>query len=172
MRSLAIQRQKRSTTLQKMSWALHRKRDFENLIEDLTELVTALIELAPVIAKPQEELCSVELANLDADQNLIVLDNVLRDPVGEEKTSIDDVLHACISNRIEQRKGTMTIATWKRSKVGDGSNIRQGNNIASDYQGQMLDRDGNYVVDNSEFGRNVVFHQGHNYGISPWNPVK
>ena len=162
MRTLALRRQKQSTMLQKMRWALHRKRDLEGLIEDLTELVTALIELVP--AKSQEELCNRELAELSTDQNLVILDNVLQDPVGEEKSRIDEVFHRRVIDIIEERKGSMTTAAWKRSKVGDDSTIRQGDNIASDYKGQILDRPGDYVVEDSELGKNVVFHQGHSYG--------
>ena len=164
MRNLALRRQKQSTALQKVSWALHRKRDFEGLIEDLTELVTALTELVP--AKPQEELCSRELAELGTDQNLVVLDNVLREPVGEGEADIDTVLHKCVVETIDQRKGAMTTATWKKSKAGDGSRIHQGDFVANDYRGQVFDREGNYLVDESEFGKNVVFHQGHCYGAS------
>ena len=162
MRTLALQRQKRSTTLHKMRWALYRKRDFEGLIEDLTELVTALIELVP--AKSQEELCNRELAELSTDQNLVILDNVLQDPVGEENSRIDEVFHRRVTDIIGERKGSMTTAAWKRSKVGDDSTIRQGDNIASDYKGQILDRPGSYVVEDTEVGKNVVFHQGHSYG--------
>lgn len=47
MRNLAVQRQKRSSTLQKVSWALFRKREFAELVANLTNLVSELVELAP-----------------------------------------------------------------------------------------------------------------------------
>jgi Prion-inhibition and propagation len=164
MRNLALRRQKRSTLSQKMSWALHRKRDLNNLIEDLTELVSLLVELAPM--KPQQELCRTELAEIDTDQNVAVLDDVLHEPIGENSTNIDDLLQEQVTETIRQRRGTMTTAVWKRSKVGDGSNVRQGNNVASDYRGEIPDQEGKYVVEDSELGKNVVFHQGNNYGGS------
>ena len=164
MRILAIQRQKQSTISQKISWSLYRKRDIEGLIEDLTELVSALIELAP--ANLQQELCNTELANMDSDQNLVVLDDVLCDPIGDENAEIDDMLHKCVAETIERRKGAVTTAVWKRSRAGNGSKIRQGDNISSNYQGEIVDREGNYVVEDSELGKNVDFHQGHNYGGS------
>ena len=164
MRNLAIQRQKCSTTIQKISWALYRKRDVEMLIEDLANLVTILVELAP--AKPQQQLCSTELEKVNSDQDLVVLDNVLRGPNGDEEIEIDNILQQCVTYKIEQRKKSMTTATWKGSKAGDNSNIRQGDNVASDYPGQIKDGNAKYVVEDSNFGDNVHFHQGHNYGSS------
>ena len=58
----------------------------------------------------------------------------------------------------------MTTAVWKKSKAGDGSSIRQGDKIADGFRGEIINRDGNYVVEDSELGKNVVFHQGNSYG--------
>ena len=165
MRNVAIHRQKRSTMSQKISWALHRKRDIGDLIEDLTELVSALTELVP--AKPQQELCISELATMESDQDLVALDDILSEPIGDENVDIDDTLHKCVTDKIEERKGAMsTVAEWKNSKAGDGSKVRQGNNIAIDYRGTILDGENKYLVEDSELGKNVVFHQGNNYGYS------
>ena len=162
MRDLAIERQRRSTVSQKISWALHRKRYIEGLIEDLTDLVNALVELAP--AKTQQELCRTELAKMNSDRSLAVLDDVLHEPTGDENIEIDGLLSKCVSQKIEWRKGSMTTATWKRNKIGDDSTIRQGDHVASNCQGEILDRQGNYTAEDSEFGKNVKFHQGHRYG--------
>ena len=164
MRNLAITRQKRSTLSQKISWALYRKRDIEGLIEDLTDLVSALVDLVP--AERQQELCSAELATMSTDQELLTLDDILSESVGNEDVEVDNVLQRCIAEKIDQRRGAMTTAMWKRSKAGDSSSIRQGDNIAEGFSGETLTREGNYVVEDSEFGKNVVFHQGNNYGIT------
>ena len=106
MRDIAIIRQKRSTLSQKISWALYRKRDVEGLIEDLTDLVSALIDLIPT--ECQLELCSSELTTMSTDQELITLDDILSEPVGGEKVEIDSALHQCVTDKIEQRRGAMT----------------------------------------------------------------
>ena len=164
MRDIAITRQKRSTLSQKISWALYRKRDIEGLIEDLTDLVSALVDLVP--AERQLELCSSELTTMSTDQELITLDDILSEPVGGENVEIDSALHQCVTDKMEQRRGAMTTAVWKKSKAGDGSTIRQGDNIADGFRCEIINRDGNYVVVDSELGKNVVFHQGNNYGIT------
>jgi hypothetical protein len=162
MRNLAVRRQKQSTILQKTRWALYRKRDFTGLIEDLTELVSTLVELVPM--EGQQQLCKAEVAEIDNDKSLVLLDNVLSEQVGDDNVFLDNLLHETVAKTIEERKGTMTTAAWKRSKAGEGSRIRQGDLVASDYRGQVPDREGNYLVEDSEFGKNVVFHQGHSYG--------
>jgi hypothetical protein len=162
MRNFAIRRQSRSTLLQKTRWALYRKRDFTGLIEDLTELVTALVELVP--AEPQQQLCKEEVAEINSDQSLVVLDDVLRAPVGEDKAPLDNFLYETVVKTIEGRKGTMTTTAWKRSKAGDGSRIQQGDCIERDYQGEVRDGARDYLVEDSEFGKGVVFHQGDSYG--------
>lgn len=135
---------------------------FTGLIEDLTELVSTLVELVPI--EGQQEPCKAEVAEINNDKSLVLLDNVLSELVGDDKILLENLLHKTLTKTIEERKSTMTMAEWKRSKAGEGSQIRQGDNIASDYRGQILDREGKYVVEDSEFGKNVVFHQGHSYG--------
>jgi vacuolar-type H+-ATPase subunit I/STV1 len=164
MRNLALQRQKRSTILQKISWTFHRKRDLRDLIEDLSELVSQLVELAPT--KAQKELGNAELATIGTDQNIAILDDALRDGVGDEHRELDSILQACVTDVIQQRTGTMSEAIWKRSKAGNYSTIRQGDHVASDYQGEVWERTSQYVVEDSELGNNVVFHQGNSYGGS------
>ena len=164
MQNLAKTRQKRSTLSQKISWALYRKRDIERLIEDLTDLVSGLVDLVP--AERQRELCSSELTTMSADQELKTLDDILSEPVGDENVEIDSALHQCIADKMEQRREAITKAIWKKSKAGDGSNIRQGDNIINGFCGEINNRDSNYVVEDSELGKSVIFHQGNNYGIT------
>jgi hypothetical protein len=162
MRNLATRRQKRSSILQKTTWALYRKKDFTGLIENLTDLVTSLVEVVPL--KPQQVLCHAEVEEINNDQSLVALEDVLRDPVGEDDTVLDRSLYETVVRIIEERKISMTQTIWRKSKAGDGTRIRQGDYVGSDYQGPLLHRDGHHLVEDSEFGTNVVFHQGHSYG--------
>ncbi|MCJ1309317.1 hypothetical protein MMC25_002976 [Agyrium rufum] len=170
MRKLAMQRQKRSTIAQKTKWALYRKRDLEDLVASLTDLVSDLVELAP--AKPQQSLCLLEVANLRSKdkKQVAILDDLLHDsasdgPDGKVHT-IDDILQVCVADSVEQAQGGLiSRASWKRSRAGEGSKLRQGNCVAYGYHLDAgFDRCFEYVVDGPEFAANVVFHQGHNYG--------
>ena len=51
----------------------------------------------------------------------------------------------------------MIIVMWKRSEAGEG---------ATDSMGEVPNREGNYVVEDPELGKNVIFYQGHSYGSS------
>ena len=103
---------------------------------------------------------------MSTDQELVTLDNILNEPIGDENVETDNVLHQCVTDKIEQQRGAMTTAVWKKSKAGDGSNVRQGENVADGFCGEIINRNGNYVVEDSELGKNVAFHQGNNYGIT------
>ena len=163
MRNLAVQRQKRSSTLQKVSWALFRKREFAELVANLTNLVSELVELAPAMSQ-QQQLCKQEMTQISNDRDLVLLHDILQQPVNDDAVSLDEHLRDAVTEAIKERKGTMTTASWKRSRAGDGLKIQQGDRIADNYQGQVLDRPTAFVVEDSEFGLNVDFHQGNRYG--------
>jgi hypothetical protein len=65
-----------------------RKRDCTGLNEDLTELVTALVDLVP--PGPQQQLCTAEVAEINNDQSLVVLDKILCEPVVDDKALLDN----------------------------------------------------------------------------------
>jgi hypothetical protein len=64
MRQMAIERQKRSGLRQKTKWALYQEKQFRRLIEDITELVDALIELFPAAQPSQRALCDIEVSTI------------------------------------------------------------------------------------------------------------
>jgi Prion-inhibition and propagation len=162
MRDLAIQRQKKSTVLQKTSWALHRKKDFTNLVDQITELTSALVEVAPVKAQ-QQELCRAEVEEISNDRSLVVLNDILADPISDEHALLDDLLHETVVKAMDERRGTIPIDIWKRNQVGEGSKIQQGDHISGDYKGQNLNQQRNHVAEDNKFGNNVTFHQGNRY---------
>lgn len=63
-------------------------------MEDLIELVSALVELATT--KPRQELCKIELAEIGGNHQPAVLDDVLDDHVSDEKIEIDNMLHGYV----------------------------------------------------------------------------
>ncbi|KAM5466038.1 hypothetical protein MauCBS54593_006288 [Microsporum audouinii] len=73
MRLFAIDRQKQTGLRQKAKWALYEKKNFSRLLEDITVLVDALVELVPASHSPQEELCRSEVAILARDETSLSL---------------------------------------------------------------------------------------------------
>jgi Prion-inhibition and propagation len=162
MRDLAVQRQKKSTVLQKTAWALYRKKDFTNLVDQITELTSALVEVAPVKAQ-QRELCRAEVEEISNDRSLVVLKDILADPASDEHPHLDDLLHETVVKAMDERRGTIPMDIWKRNQVGEGSKIQQGDHISGDYKGLNLNQQRNHVAEDNKFGNNVTFHQGNRY---------
>lgn len=162
-RDLAIQRQKKSTVLQKTAWALYRKKDFTQLIDQITELTSALVEVAPVQAQ-QQELCRAEVEEISNDRSLVVLNDILADWASDENANPDDLLYETVVKAIDERRGTISMDIWKRNQVGKGSKIQQGDHVSGDYKGQILRQQRDHIAEDNDFGNNVAFHQGNRYG--------
>ena len=162
LRNLAIRRQKRSSVLQKTSWALYRKREFNTLIGNLTDLVSALVKLTPL--QPQRDLCSQDLVELGNDRNVVMLDDVLNQPIVDDVVSLDENLQALVSRIIEERRGGTFVTVWKRNVVGPDAKIRQGDMVTLEYKGEVSSGGANHTVEDSHFAKGVTFHQGHSYG--------
>jgi tetratricopeptide (TPR) repeat protein len=73
MRQLAIERQSQSSVRQKAKWALYEKKQFEQLIEDITELVEDLDFLFPAVQHFQRDLCDIEVSTIGEGQGMSVL---------------------------------------------------------------------------------------------------
>jgi hypothetical protein len=172
MKQLAIRRQKAFTLMQKTKWALYRKRDFTNLIADLTEFVTALVDLVPAAVQTQVQMCDAELSDMGNDQSLVLLDQILAEPVvdndkgagggsdDEERYEvlIDEIFRKKVMGMIDERKGTTPKTEWVRTIVGDNSTIRQGMQVTNNYKGEFFpEGDRSYSVADSKFGKNVAF---------------
>jgi Prion-inhibition and propagation len=162
MRDLAIQRQKKSTVLQKTAWALYKKKDFTNLVDQITELTSALVEVAPVKAQ-QQELCRAEVEEISNDRSLVVLNDILADQASDENAHLDDLLHETVVKAMDERRGTIPMDIWRRNQVGEGSKIQQGDQISGDYKGQALNQQRDHIAEDNKFGNNVTFHQGNRY---------
>ncbi|KAI9729527.1 MAG: hypothetical protein M1834_006723 [Cirrosporium novae-zelandiae] len=107
MKNLAVQRQRQSTPTQMACWTLYRRRDLAELIEYLTELVSALVELVPT--KPQQQLCNAEIAEINNNKSLVALNTILREPVGEDNAPLDSLLFETVTSKIEERRGPVAI---------------------------------------------------------------
>jgi hypothetical protein len=92
VRDLIHHRQKGTSHVQIAKWALYEEREFEQLIDRVTGLVTSLIELSPAAQAAQTPLCKIEVSELAgrADEKAMAL---LRDTAD----GVDKVLGESIS---------------------------------------------------------------------------
>lgn len=89
MRQLSVERQNRTGLRQKVKWALYEEKHFRRLIEDVTELISSLVELFPSSQPLQQKLCETEACTFGANESL----QVLRDIAAEQ----DKFLEAAIA---------------------------------------------------------------------------
>jgi len=102
MRDLSIRRQNKTPLRQKVKWALHEKKHFERMIEDIIELVNALVETFPAVRQAQRDLYTVEVSEIGTNESLPVLENIA--------ASQDQDLHAAISEVLKSNNGVTN--TW------------------------------------------------------------
>ncbi|KAF3481171.1 kinesin light chain [Arthroderma uncinatum] len=97
MRELAITRQKQTGLRQKAKWALYEKKNFTGLLEDITELVDALVNLFSASQSRQRELCESEVAVLGGTGNNLSL---LRDIAAQQDRLLETVINNVVNNNI------------------------------------------------------------------------
>ncbi|KAK2836980.1 hypothetical protein FQN49_006529 [Arthroderma sp. PD_2] len=73
MRRLAIGREKQTGLRQKAKWALYEQKNFNRLLEDIAELVDALVSLFPASHLRERELCKSEVAVLGQGETCLSL---------------------------------------------------------------------------------------------------
>ncbi|KAL1634731.1 hypothetical protein SLS56_002133 [Neofusicoccum ribis] len=76
MRNLALNRQKHAGLTQKTKWALYQKKHFEELIENITDLVDGLEKILPAPQATQSRLCEEEISTIGTQADLPLLEEV------------------------------------------------------------------------------------------------
>jgi len=153
-------RQKRSSELQIVHWAVH-KNESERLLRELTNNVSVLVEIAP--AQKQEALCQAEIRKIDVDGNSGVLKEILRPFT--DGTSVDNMLRDSIIKSLRDG-GEGTVLSWKNADVGEEAKVYQGKRVAAGYQGPGLGGHHVYTTSDSKIGKKATFFQGVTYGGS------
>lgn len=97
MRDLSIRRQNKTPLRQKVKWALHEKKHFERMIEDIIELVNALVETFPAVRQTQRDLCTVEVSEIGTNESLPVLENIAASQDQDLQAAISEVLKSNVS---------------------------------------------------------------------------
>ena len=126
MRDLSIKRQNQTRLRQKAKWALYEEKHFKRLIEDITSLVNDLIELFPAAQESQKKLCTAEVAEMNAKEDLPMLGAVVK--------SQDRLLEEAIVEAINQKtsvsnitfSGSHNLGLQLASNTGTISNLRWG----------------------------------------------
>jgi hypothetical protein len=96
MRDLAIKRQKGTSIMKKAAWALYDEKQFNRLIEDVTQLVDDLVDLFPA-AERQQQLCRIEMDTLGKESDL--------EPLKDAARGVDDLFQKNVEKAIETREG-------------------------------------------------------------------
>ena len=76
MRSLSIKRQNSTPLRQKVQWALYEEKHFKRLIEDITDLVSDLVQLFPAAREEQRRLCRTEVSEISSRDCLRTLKEI------------------------------------------------------------------------------------------------
>ncbi|THV95497.1 hypothetical protein D6D27_03201 [Aureobasidium pullulans] len=118
---IVTQRQRNTGLLKKAAWALYRKNDLENLVEDITDLTAQLVNLFPATKQRQQELSTAEL-NALGDERLLFIKNIADD---------QDPLLATAAQEAMQAHGS----TFFEPTTRDGAAAHHGDHIHQDYRG-------------------------------------
>ena len=125
MRDLSIKRQNQTRLRQKAKWALYEEKHFKRLIEDITSLVSDLIELFPAAQASQKQICKAEVAEMGAKENLPMLgaivksqDKLLEETIAEainQKTPVPNITFSGSHNsgfQLANNTGTISNLRW------------------------------------------------------------
>jgi hypothetical protein len=78
MRELCIKRQNGTKLRQKVRWALYEEKHFRRLIDDITDLISALPEVFPTVKQEQLKLCEIEVSEIGTEGLAVLIDIVRR----------------------------------------------------------------------------------------------
>lgn len=159
MRQLSLKRQKWSSLGQKASWALHDQKNFNRLLEDLTPLVTSLVELFPALSEPMRTLAAEEAKEMQDEPLLHVL--------GDSAKQLDDMLQQAVDRVLKGHAGQKWKHEFNKNILEDSAvaryrdEIKDGSAAAAAKAGNGV---GSSYSENTAKGAGVVAHYGDSYG--------
>ncbi|KAL7955740.1 prion-inhibition and propagation domain-containing protein [Trichoderma compactum] len=157
--SKIFSRRIQSVALQKKTqWALRDKKQFDRLLEDITENLNLLV-LMQQATEPQRELCRMEVEEIQESQPPVILELLHDASQANTDNLLEQALQKAISNMGPGH-------SWERTEVDDDVKLQQGNRIANGFRGQVLGNRGNH-----KFGVTIArgrsdIHQGDAYGTA------
>ena len=108
MRNLCIKRQNKTSLRQKVKWALYEEKHFKRLIEDIVDLVSALVEIFPVVKQEQQKLCETEVTEIRKSEAGMECLSVLMDIVRSQDKDLEAAIAAAM------RADVSTLSIQKR----------------------------------------------------------
>lgn len=145
IRSITKERQKKLSLTRKITWALYGKDNFDVLIEDVTELITDLVELFPDTQPRMEELCKEELKSVPQESIPDLVKVIDKD---------DEILSKAIATHIKEYD-----LKFEDIKV-DGHGIAR---LGNDYDYQSGQKAASLAVKGMQIGGDGYVHAGHNF---------
>jgi hypothetical protein len=145
MKKLAIKRQKGSSILKTVSWALYHRAELQGLISDITLLLDSLEKLFPA---PQVlALVQQETADISNTQELRLVEEAARDVDNTLCTAAKEALaghqYHNISIKGKAQTGDAYSSDWKGGIAGSSHT----------YDGVEVDKDGKALIGNSFGGK-------------------
>ncbi|KAL5093283.1 hypothetical protein Trisim1_011087 [Trichoderma cf. simile WF8] len=157
--SKIFSRRIQGVTLQKKTkWALRDKKQFDRLLEDITENLNLLV-LIQQVTEPQRELCLMEVEEIQDGQPPAVLELLHDASQANTDNLLEQVLRKVISN-------TDSGHSWERTEVDDDVKLQQGDRIANGFRGQVLGNRGNHKFGVTIGRGRSDIHQGDAYGTA------
>lgn len=142
-------RQRTNRFMDKASWALYGKRDLNDLVEDVSDMTTQLINLFPATKPRQEELSADEVGQID-DENLPALKEVA--------DAQDSILPEAVQNVMQARGHT-----FYKAHARNGAASHNGDLIGQGYRGLTGGLSHSYQEPLAE-GQGTRQHNGNVYG--------
>ncbi|OAK94517.1 hypothetical protein IQ06DRAFT_298529 [Phaeosphaeriaceae sp. SRC1lsM3a] len=106
MRNLGIKRQNNTLLRQKVKWALYEEKHFKRLIEDIVDLVGALLEIFPAVKQEQQKLCETEVSEIKKSEAGMECLSVLLDIVRLQDTDLAAAISAAMEANLSNQGAT------------------------------------------------------------------
>ncbi|KAL6825609.1 prion-inhibition and propagation domain-containing protein [Trichoderma sp. SZMC 28015] len=142
----------------KTKWALRDKKQFDRLLEDITENLNLLV-LMQQVTEPQRELCRLEVEEIQGGQPPVVLELLHDASQANTDNLLEQALQKAISNMDPGH-------SWERTEVDDDVKLQQGDRIANGFRGQLLGNRGNHKFGVTIGKGRSDIHQGDAYGTT------
>ncbi|KAK5687328.1 hypothetical protein LTS10_001466 [Elasticomyces elasticus] len=164
-RFIASSRQKQATALQKARWALHDEKKLRRLVEDLTSLITDLVELFPASHSAQQALASIDAAVLMSPSDVAEnsRDQVLaREGLLRENTSVvDPLLAGAVAEvaTVDRRHALIYALTVEDARMHNGDFVSEGASVVGyghDYHGVLASGRSRVLNGNRYGGKSVL----------------
>jgi hypothetical protein len=129
VRDLVRRRQRGTSRVQIAKWAMYEEKEFEKLVDNVSGLVTSLIELFPAVKTAQKPLCEIEVSELveeEGKESMILLRDTSRgvDSVLEETISEAGIpIELSRQHRIHNIKVTDDARVLLGDEVADGAEV-------------------------------------------------